>query len=107
MVAKKAYIDNPKKMKILVFLSFCLSIAFMLVLGIVLFTEDPMYGIGGIVGMIAYFIAYAISGDMIIAPRDFWRLSSWNVFKKKMGYAFSAYIIVTLLAAGVLSVMFN
>ena len=78
----------------------------MLGLDVVLWMEDPLYGIGGIVGIIAYFIAYSISGDMIIAPRDFWRLSSWQVFKKKMGYAFSAYLIVTLVAAGVLGVIF-
>jgi mannose/fructose/N-acetylgalactosamine-specific phosphotransferase system component IIC len=44
---------------------------------------------------------------MIIAPRDFWRLSSWQVFKKKMGYAFSAYLIVTLVAAGVFGAIFS
>ena len=79
----------------------------MLGLDIVLWMEEPLYGIGGIVGIVAYFIAYAISGDMIIAPRDFWRLSSWQVFKKKMGYAFSAYLLVTLIAAGVLGACFN
>lgn len=94
-------------MRILVFLSFCLSVAFMVGLDIVLWMEEPLYGIGGIVGIVAYFIAYAISGDMIIAPRDFWRLSSWQVFKKKMGYAFSAYLIVTLVAAGVLGAVFS
>ena len=94
-------------MRAIVFLSFCLSVAFMVGLDIVLWMEEPLYGIGGIVGIIAYFIAYAISGDMIIAPRDFWRLSSWQVFKKKMGYAFSAYLIVTLVAAGVLGAVFS
>ena len=79
----------------------------MLGLDVVLWMEEPLYGIGGIVGIVAYFIAYAISGDMIIAPRDFWRLSSWQVFKKKMGYAFSAYLIVTLVAAGVLGAIFS
>lgn len=94
-------------MRVLVFLAFILAIAFMLGLDVVLWMENPLYGISGIVGIIAYFIAYAISGDMIIAPRDFWRLSSWQVFKKKMGYAFSAYLIVTLVAAGVLSAIFS
>ena len=93
-------------MRVLVFLSFILAIAFMLGLGVVLWIENPLYGIGGIVGFVAYFIAYSISGDMIIAPRDFWRLSSWQVFKKKIGYAFSAYLIVTLVAAGVLGAVF-
>lgn len=90
-------------MRILVFLSFVFAVAFMLGLDIILWKEDPLYGIGGIIGVIVYFVAYAISGDMIIAPRDFWRLSSWQVFKKKMGYAFSAYLIVTLIVSGVLT----
>jgi hypothetical protein len=94
-------------MRILVFMSFCFAIAFMLGLDVVLWIENPLYGIGGIVGIVAYFIAYSISGDMIIAPRDFWRLSNWQVFKKKMGYAFSAYLLVTLVAAGVLGAVFS
>ena len=93
-------------MRVILFLSFCLSIAFMVGLDTLLWMETPMYGIAGIIGIIAYFIAYSISGDMIIAPRDFWRLSSWQVYKKKMGYAFSAYIIVTVVLSAVLGVLF-
>ena len=93
-------------MQILVIISFIFSVAFMLGLDVVLWIENPLYGIGGIVGVIAYFIAYAISGDMIIAPRDFWKLSSWQIFKKKVGYAFSTYLIVTLVAAGILGAVY-
>ena len=94
-------------MRVLVFLSFCLSILFMLGLGFTLWTENPLYGIGGLVGFAAFFIAYAISGDMIIAPRDFWRLSSWQVFRKKLGYAITAYVVVTFIASGVLEAWFG
>lgn len=94
-------------MRVLVFLSFIFAIAFMLGLDVVLWIENPLYGIGGIVGIVAYFIAYSISGDMIIAPRDFWRLSNWQVFKKKMGYAFSTYLIATLVVSGILGAFFN
>ena len=66
-------------MRVLVFLSFCLVILFMLGIEAVLWLKNPFYGIGGLIGIAAFFIAYAISGDMIIAPRDFWRLSSWQV----------------------------
>lgn len=89
-------------MRIFIFLSFCLSILFMLGLVFTLWLENPLYGIGGLVGIAAFFIAYAISGDMIIAPRDFWRLSSWQVFRKKLGYALTVYIMVTFVVAGVL-----
>ena len=92
-------------MKIIVFLSLCFSIAFMLGLDLVLWAGNPMFGIGGILGIIAYFIAYSISGDMVIAPRAFWRLSSWQVFKKKIGYAFTAYLIVTFVASGLIGAL--
>lgn len=94
-------------MKVLQFLAFFTSIAFMIVLDAVLWGESSLYGIGGIIGIISFFIAYAISGNIVVAPRDFWKLSSWQVFKKKIGWAFSAYIIVALVAAAVLSAMFN
>lgn len=94
-------------MKVFVFLSLCLSMLFMLGLSFTLWTENPLYGVGGLVGIVAFFIAYAISGDMIIAPRDFWRMSSWQVFRKKLGYALTAYVVVTFIAAGVLSALFG
>ena len=94
-------------MRVLVFLSFILAIAFMLGLDVVFWIENPLYGIGGIVGFVAYFIAYSISGDMIIAPRDFWRLSSWQVFRKKFGYGMGAYVMITFIASGVLAAIFN
>ena len=79
----------------------------MIGLDIVLFMEDPLYGVGGIIGTIGFFLAYSISGDMIVAPRDYWRLSSWEVFKKKFGYGFSTFIIVALIASAVLDAIFN
>lgn len=94
-------------MRVLTFLSFLVAITFMIGLYIVLFMEELVYGIGGIVGMIGYFIAYSISVNIIVAPRDFWFQSSWKIFRKKMGYAFSTCLIVTLVAAGVLGAIFN
>lgn len=94
-------------MRVLTFLTFVLAIAFMAAMDIFLFSEDVLYGIGGVIGIVAFFIAYSISGDMIIAPRDYWHLSSWEVFKKKFGYGFGAYIMTTFVSAGVLGAIFN
>lgn len=94
-------------MIVFVFISFIIAIAFMLGLDVVLWAENPLYGVGGLIGIIGFFIAYAISGDMIIAPRDFWRFSSWQIFKKKMGYAFGTYILLSFVAAGVLAAIFG
>ena len=96
-----------KNMRVLTFLTFIIAIIFMVGLDIVFCTEDILYGIGGIIGIISFFIAYSISGDMIIAPRDYWRLSSWQVFKKKFGYGMGAYVMVTFIASGVLVAIFN
>ena len=92
-------------MRVLTFLTFVIAMIFMVAMDIFLFSEDVLYGIGGIIGIIGFFIAYSISGDMIIAPRDYWRLSSWQVFRKKFGYGMSAYILVTFVSAAILQVM--
>ncbi len=92
-------------MRVLTFLTFVIAMIFMVAMDIFLFSEDVLYGIGGIIGIIGFFIAYSISGDMIIAPRDYWRLSSWQVFRKKFGYGASTYILVTFVSAAILQVM--
>ena len=94
-------------MRILTFLTFVIAMAFMVGMDIFLFSEDVLYGIGGIIGIVGFFIAYSISGDMIVAPRDYWRLSSWQVFRKKFGYGMSTYVMVTFIASGVLAAIFN
>ena len=71
-------------MRVFSFLAMLTSFVFMIGLNVVLFEEEVMYGIGGIIGMIGFVIAYSISGDMILAPRDFWFQSSWGIFKKKI-----------------------
>ena len=94
-------------MRVLTFLTFVIAMAFMVGMDIFLFSEDVLYGIGGVIGIVGFFIAYSISGDMIVAPRDYWRLSSWQVFRKKFGYGMSTYVMVTFIASGVLAAIFN
>ena len=67
-------------MRVLTFLTFVIAMAAMIGMDIFLFSEDELLGFGGIIGILSFFIAYSISGDMIVAPRDYWRLSSWEVF---------------------------
>jgi hypothetical protein len=84
-----------------------IAMIFMIGLDIVMFMENPLFGIGGIIGIIGFFVAYSISGDMIVAPRDYWRLSSWEVFKKKFGYGFTAFVLVAVIASAVLGAIFT
>ena len=94
-------------MRVLSFLAMLTSFVFMIGLDVVLFEEEVMYGIGGIIGIIGFVIAYSISGNMILTPRDFFFESSWGIFKKKIGYAFSTYIIVACVSAAILAAIFN
>ena len=94
-------------MRILTILTFVISITVMVGMDIFLFMEGVLYGIGGIIGIIGFFIAYSISGKMIVAPKDYWRLSSWKVFKKKFGYGLTAYILVTCISAALLLAIFR
>lgn len=94
-------------MRVLSFLAMLTSFVFMIGLDVVLFEEKVMYGIGGIIGIIGFVIAYSISGNMILTPRDFFFESSWGIFKKKIGYAFSTYIIVACVSAAILAAIFN
>ena len=103
-MCSKANIGN---MRILTFLTFVIAITIMAGMEVFLFSEDILYGIGGVIGIVGFFIAYSISGDMIVAPRDYWRLSSWQVFRKKFGYGMSTYVMVTFIASGVLAAIFN
>ena len=89
-------------MRVLTFLTFVIAMAAMVGMDIFLFSEDELYGLGGIIGILGFFIAYSISGDMVIAPRDYWRLSSWEVFRKQFGYGMGAYVLVTFIASAVL-----
>ena len=103
-MCSKANIGN---MRILTFLTFVIAITIMAGMEVFLFSEDVLYGIGGVIGIVGFFIAYSISGDIIVAPRDYWRLSSWQVFRKKFGYGMSTYVMVTFIASGVLAAIFN
>lgn len=47
-----------------------------------------------IISAIAFLLGYALSAEVAIAPRDFWRQSSLEILKKKIGYAWSAKAIV-------------
>ena len=103
-MCSKANIGN---MRILTFLTFVIAITIMAGMEVFLFSEDVLYGIGGVIGIVGFIIAYSISGDMIVAPRDYWRLSSWQVFRKKFGYGMSTYILVTFISAAILQVIFG
>ena len=44
-------------------------------------------GLIGLIGLVAFFIGYALSIEISIAPRDFWWNSEFGIFIKKLVFA--------------------
>lgn len=64
-----------------------------------------MFGLGGVFGIGGFFAGYAISSDMSIAPRDFWRFPKFEIFKKKLAYGNSVAVITSLVVGLVICVI--
>lgn len=88
-----------KLIKTFVFIGNILS---WLIADIYLWTLSWCCGIGGIVGLMGFFWGYSISKGVAVAPRDYWRLPDYDVFKKKLIYANSIMGSVTVTASIVL-----
>lgn len=76
-----------------------------LIADIYLWTVSWCCGIGGLVGMAAFLFGYSVSQGMTIAPRDFWRLPQYAIFRKKLVYGNSAGGSVTAIVAIVLFIL--
>ena len=65
---------------------FIFNILAILCVDVWLWTLSWCSGVGGLVGLVGFLIGYSISGGMTIAPRDYWRLPDYEVFRKKLRY---------------------
>lgn len=63
-----------------------LNILCWIIVDIYLWSLAWSWGISGIVGIVGFFIGYSSSHFMEIAPRDHYRMSGYEVFKKKLIY---------------------
>jgi len=62
------------------------NLIFLVILDIYLWTWSWCVGIGGIIGITAFFIGYSISGGISISKWDTWQESEFGIFKKKLAY---------------------
>lgn len=96
-------------MKAIQFILLMLNTILLIILDLVLWNTSWMFGLGGIIGIAGFFVGYAISVDMSIAPRDFWRFPKYEIFKKKIVYgnsiAVATCFIATAIIYGVWSVL--
>ena len=62
-------------------------------------------GLGGVIGIIGFFIGYSLSAGMTLAPRDYWREPDYSIFKRKLLYANSVAGAVAAIAAFVFCIL--
>ena len=89
-------------MKIIEAILLGLNTLLLIILDLVLWDTSWMFGLGGIIGIVGFFIGYAISVDMSIAPRDFWRFPKYEIFKRKMVYGNSIAVATCFIATAII-----
>lgn len=64
-----------------------LSIGVLVVFDILFWSMSWILGLIGILAIITFIIAYAVSEDFSLSPKDFLWNSDWGIFCKKIGWA--------------------
>ena len=89
-------------MKVIQAIVFVANVLLLLIADAFLWTISWRWGLGGIIGIVGFFIGYSLSGGMTLAPRDYWRNSQYAVFKKKLAYGNSIAGVTAVIASLVL-----
>ena len=71
-----------------------LSVGVLIMFDVFFWSISWIFGLIGILAIAAFLIAYAVSEDFSLSPRDFIRNSDWGIFCKKIGWAWSVSIMV-------------
>ena len=72
------------------FIILAFNIIALIAMDIMFWTESTASGLAGVLGIIAFFIGYALSVEITIAPRDFWVNSAFGIFIKKLGVEYGS-----------------
>jgi len=89
-------------MKAIQLILLVLNTMLLIILDLVLWNTSWMFGLGGVIGIVGFFIGYAISADMSIAPRDFWRFPKYEIFKKNIVYGNSIAVFTSFVATAII-----
>ena len=81
-----------------------LSIGIFIVFDVFFWSVSWIFGLIGILAIVAFVIAYAVSEDFSLSPRDYIRNSDWGIFCKKIGWAWG--IALRVYAAATVIVLF-
>lgn len=85
-------------MAVITFILLSLNICALAAMDIYFWFVSWQSGLSGLIGILAFFIAYSLSVELSIAPRDFWWNSEFDIFIKKLGFAWSAAGTVFILS---------
>ena len=84
---------------------FIFNVIAILCVDVWLWTLSWCSGVGGLVGLVEFHVGYAISAGMKLAPRDYWRLPDYEVFRRKLSYGNSICGSATVVATIVLYII--
>lgn len=76
-----------------------------LIIDIWLWTLSWCCGLGGVIGIVSFFLGYSVSAGMMLAPRDYWREPNYSIFKRKLMYGNSVAGTVTAIATFVFYIL--
>lgn len=81
-------------MRFITALIFLCNIGLIITADVLLWMYSTTMGLFGLIGVVAFFVAHALSTGMSLAPRDFWTNSEFDIFIKKLAFANTVALIV-------------
>lgn len=79
---------------ILFFINFAIAVA----VDIAFWGIGWSLGLAGAIAIVGFLIAYAISEDVALSPRDFFWNSEWGIFCKKLAWAWGTALVIYAIA---------
>lgn len=79
-------------------LIFLLNLAIAIAVDIAFWNIGWTLGLAGVFAIIGFLIAYAISEDAALSPRDFFWNSEWGIFCKKLAWAWGTALVIYAIA---------
>lgn len=71
-----------------------ISILVLVLFDIFMWTVSGLWGLVGIIAIISFIIAYAVSDEFSLSPKDFFWNSEWGVFCKKIVWVWGVALMV-------------
>lgn len=64
-------------------------------------------GFAGMIGIVSFFIAYGMADEIEFSLSDYFHLSEWDVFTKKLGWAWGVGLVVFAIAYMIIAYKFG